>query len=66
MVESIFDLTLLKIYKPSFMFFEAIPKCQKSGSFIYFFLRYSWFKNTAIWLADIFDHAQLKIFKSIF
>ena len=41
-----------KIYKPSFIFLDSISSFQNSSLFITFFLRYSWFKNPAILLAE--------------
>ena len=52
LVESTFDHIQLKIYKTSFMFLESISLCQKSNWSIILFLRYNWFKNPAISLAD--------------
>ena len=43
----LFGLGQAKIYKPSF-----ISSFQNSSLFITFFLRYSWFKNPAILLAE--------------
>ena len=56
-----------RIYKPPFMFLESISACQKSSWFINSYLRYNWFRNSAIWLVkSLFDLTKLKNFKSTF
>ena len=37
------------IFQSTFNFYESVSTCKKSDFFI--ILRYSWFKNSAIWLA---------------
>ena len=49
------------------LFPDSISTCQKSSWFINLFLKYSWFKNLAIWLAkSIFNTNQLKMFEAFF
>lgn len=51
--------------KPSFTFLASISV--SNNLIIYVYLRYCWFKNSAVWLAKgIFNPKQCKMFKSTF
>ena len=57
----IFDHTHPKIFWSTCNLYEFVSTCKKSGYFIYFFWRYGWLRNTAIWLAEnILAHISRK------
>ena len=65
--KNIFDHTQPKIFKLTFIFLRSISPCKKSRWLTQFLLRYSWFKNPKIWLADTsFQQTWLKLYKPSF
>ena len=62
LTKSIFDLSLTKIFKSSYILLQSTSACKKLCWLIWLLLRYSWLRSPEIWLAESnFDHAQVKL-----